>query len=349
MKLRRVWANKETFHEVEFFDGFNVVLADVEEDSGSKDTRNGVGKSTLIEIVHFCLGSRVTADQRLYALRGTDWEFTLELAFHFGTVSVSRSLDDTSRVRLGGAVPLSLLSGANPFDGPVEVALGEWNAFLGVQAFSLTEETQAEVYKPAFRALMAYFARRGKSAFVSPFEARKNQLKWQTQVYNSYLLGLDWRIPGEWQNVRDKKRAVDALSSLPDRGEAAVGNLGELEAQRVALEVRLRRLREQVDTFSVLPEYREVEERVNQVTSLMRERANQVTVDKRAFSMYQERIDREVRSDAADLVTFFGEVQVSLGESVKRTLEEVVAFHEDVTRSRAPNSSLQRSNGCRSA
>jgi uncharacterized protein YydD (DUF2326 family) len=51
-----VSANQRSFHTVTFTTGLNVILAERSETSTEKDTRNGLGKSTLIEIIDFCLG-----------------------------------------------------------------------------------------------------------------------------------------------------------------------------------------------------------------------------------------------------------------------------------------------------
>ena len=52
-----VGANRDTFKSIKFGPGFNVVLAERTEESTHKDTRNGLGKTTLLNIIHFCMGS----------------------------------------------------------------------------------------------------------------------------------------------------------------------------------------------------------------------------------------------------------------------------------------------------
>ena len=54
--IHGVYANQSSFHPVKFSTGLNVVLAERTHASSQKDTRNGLGKSTLIEIIDFCLG-----------------------------------------------------------------------------------------------------------------------------------------------------------------------------------------------------------------------------------------------------------------------------------------------------
>ncbi|MEY9363656.1 uncharacterized protein YydD (DUF2326 family) [Bradyrhizobium yuanmingense] len=59
----RVWSDLPTFKEVTFQDGFNVVLADTAEDSKETESTNGLGKTTLIRIIHFCLGMEIGRDK----------------------------------------------------------------------------------------------------------------------------------------------------------------------------------------------------------------------------------------------------------------------------------------------
>ena len=53
-----VRCDKPSFKSIKFNPGFNVILAERTKESTIKDSRNGLGKSTLIEIIHFCLGAK---------------------------------------------------------------------------------------------------------------------------------------------------------------------------------------------------------------------------------------------------------------------------------------------------
>ncbi len=58
--ISAVRANKPTFRTVRFQPGLNLILAERTKESTRKDSRNGLGKSTVLEIVQFCLGARAT-------------------------------------------------------------------------------------------------------------------------------------------------------------------------------------------------------------------------------------------------------------------------------------------------
>ena len=55
--IHKIYANDKRFKPVQFELGLNIIKADKKPESGKKDSRNGLGKTTLINIVHFCLGS----------------------------------------------------------------------------------------------------------------------------------------------------------------------------------------------------------------------------------------------------------------------------------------------------
>jgi uncharacterized protein YydD (DUF2326 family) len=51
-----VRCDRESFREVRFKSGFNIVLAERIKEATDKNSGNGAGKTTLIEIILFCLG-----------------------------------------------------------------------------------------------------------------------------------------------------------------------------------------------------------------------------------------------------------------------------------------------------
>jgi uncharacterized protein YydD (DUF2326 family) len=58
--IHAIRCDQPGFKTVKFFEGLNVVLAERSELATDKDSRNGLGKTTLIDIIHFCLGVKPT-------------------------------------------------------------------------------------------------------------------------------------------------------------------------------------------------------------------------------------------------------------------------------------------------
>ncbi len=102
--INAVFANKVSFKAVEFTSGFNVILADRTETSTARDSRNGLGKSTLIEIIHFCLGARTRKGTGLTASALREWSFSLNLTLADREVIATRRVDEPSRVVIQGNI-----------------------------------------------------------------------------------------------------------------------------------------------------------------------------------------------------------------------------------------------------
>jgi uncharacterized protein YydD (DUF2326 family) len=105
VKLVRLSANKESFRTVHFHTGLNIVLAERTQHSRETDSRNGVGKTTLMQIIDFCLGATgpvAGAGQGLAKLSGGDWTFSLTVDLNGQQMMITRAVDDGGTFTLAG-------------------------------------------------------------------------------------------------------------------------------------------------------------------------------------------------------------------------------------------------------
>ena len=211
-----VRANMPTFREVEFRPGFNVVLADRTKESTRRDSRNGLGKTTLIEIIHFCLGGQTRRNQGLMVTPLKGWTFSLEMRVNGRELSVTRSTETPSWVNVYGDVR-DLTASSKRLDGTLAIRTSEWNSLLGELAFGL-ERAPISKYHPTFRSLFSYVVRRGRDAFASPFLHYRTQQEWDKQVNNAFLLGLEWEHAGQLQELKDQENLLNSLRRAAREG-----------------------------------------------------------------------------------------------------------------------------------
>lgn len=62
--IHKVFSDNKSFNEVKLGEGLNIILGVKNETSNDKNTMNGVGKTTLLEIIDFCLGYNI--DKKSY-------------------------------------------------------------------------------------------------------------------------------------------------------------------------------------------------------------------------------------------------------------------------------------------
>ena len=325
-----VRSNMPSFKEVEFQPGFNVVLADRTKDSARRDSRNGLGKTTLIEIIHFCLGSQTRKNQGLMVnpLRG--WSFTLEMRINDQDLSVTRSTDDPRWINVDGDFR-DLSSPGKLLDGVTRLRVGDWNLLLGELFFGLRQEPILK-YHPTFRSLVSYLARRGRDAFASPFGHNRAQQEWDKQVNNAFLLDLGWEHAGQLQELKDEDNLLKSLRRAAREGllEGMIGTLGNLEAERARLESDIRRRSESLSNFRVHPQYEEIEKEANSLTSTIQQLTNANLVDNRRVDLYRSSLDEDQAPVTEEVLEVYQALDVTMPELVHRRLDEVEDFHRQI-------------------
>ena len=88
--IKSIRCDQSSFRTVRLKGGMNIILADRTLEETRQDSRNGLGKSSLIEVIHFCLGSDFARSGLTSpALRG--WTFSLDLEIGEALISISRN------------------------------------------------------------------------------------------------------------------------------------------------------------------------------------------------------------------------------------------------------------------
>lgn len=337
--IRAIRCNHTSFKTVEFRPGFNVVLADRTEESGSKDSRNGLGKSTLIEIIHFCLGS--TSLQKAKGLDSRNlrgWAFSLELTLSNQVITVTRNTADKSKVVIEGDTTSWPIQPKEK-EGQRVLSLTHWKAILGNLLFGLPSDNEDKKFQPTFRGLISYFIRRGRDAFSTPFEHHRKQLDWDKQVNNAFLLGLAWEDARDLQLLKEQKKFLDDIKKLKKDTDTGVaigifGSLGELEALKVQVESQLRERKQTLSNFRVAPQYHELEANANRLTAEIHEATNNNIADKKILEYYQSSLEAENEPSPDDLTHIYESVGIELPGLVVRRLEEVEIFHRRLIENR---------------
>lgn len=94
--IHGVYSSKSSFKRVQFDKGLNVVIAERKETSDKKKTTNSRGKSTLISIINFCLGSDASRSG-LCIEKLSGWDFTIDITLLRHRVQVTRETDNPNK------------------------------------------------------------------------------------------------------------------------------------------------------------------------------------------------------------------------------------------------------------
>ena len=334
--IHAIRCDQPDFHEIEFESGFNVVLATRTKDASDRDSRNGAGKTTFIEIVHFCLGSSANKKNRLMVRQLHGWTFTVELDLRGKRYSVSRSTTNPRRVTLVGDFddwPQQPKKDSKT--GEFFLSVPQWSDVLGWLMFNLSLADD-EPFEPTFRSLFSYFVRRGRDAFSTPFEHFRKQKEWDKQVNNAFLLGLSWEYPSRLQKLKDKEKTISQLRSAIKAGTfpELMGTVGELESQKVRLEEIVARRAEQLRTFRVHPQYTEFQDQANALQGQIRRLNQENATDQAMLSFYQDSLIQENPPETQKLAQLYYEAGVGWPGAVQKRLDDVQVFHDKVITNR---------------
>lgn len=339
--IHGVSSDLPSFKSLTFGPGLNIVLADKSAGASDRQSRNGAGKTSLLELIHFVFGANADADSIFRSPELADWTFEARVDIGGNVVDVGRSGKKPSRIMLqGDTTPWPIQPSLDAKSGDLIFSNEKWRALLGAVFFGLpvdADEQDRHRFPPSFRSLFSYFARRQNSGgLLAPTQQSSKQQPWDQQVAVSYLLGLDSRIPSELQEVRTQEKAMTELRKAAKEGGLGryFGTAADIRTRLTIAEARAKRLREQIAIFNVVPEYAEMEREASIITRQISGLNDENTIDRELILQLQNALASEQAPAIANLDRLYKEAGVVLPGSVGRRFDEVAVFHEAVVQNR---------------
>ncbi|MDE0268190.1 MAG: DUF2326 domain-containing protein [Acidimicrobiaceae bacterium] len=327
-----------SFKTLEFRDGLNILLADKSRGASDKQSRNGAGKTCVIELVHFLLGSRADPNSifRSDALRSSSFSMLMDVS------------GEKIRVTRSGAKPNLILVDEFPMisetaeqtsaeNSRSELSNNEWKQYLCEGLFGLPAEDASGFPLPGCRSLLSMFARRQESGgFQTPTKYFMNQSVAVEQKTISYLLGLDWTIAERFKRLKeDQKASADLLKAInSEEFSRHFGSVAELRSRLILTAARNKQLRKQIDAYRVIPEYAELEREASRITTEIGSLNAGNIADRELSEELEKSFQTEDIPAFRDLPRLYKEVDVILPDLAVRRLADVEIFHSRIVENR---------------
>ena len=335
--IHRLDSDLRTFKPLNFRPGLNILLAEKSEGASDRQSRNGAGKTSFLEILHFIFGGDARPDSifRSDALRDSTFEARVDVGS--APVSAARSGGKPSVIRLsdGGHLQFDDVLAGGSSEGYLKNE--DWKRVLGHHWFSLPREDDGNRFQPTFRSLFSFFARRHfGGGFERPTQHASAQQTWDQQVSISYLLGLDWQISSRFQELREQERSLRALRRAVRSGDLGryLGRAPELRTRLTLAESKVGQLRRQLGSFHVVDEYAELEKEADQLTDEIGRIAEQNVADQALVKELRGTLDVEDPPALGELEDLYKEAGVVLPELVRHRLDDVQRFHRAIVENR---------------
>ena len=308
---------------MEFTPGLNIVLAEKLQESSAKDSRNGAGKSSIIEIIHFLLGSTASRDSIFSNKALVSEDFGMQFDVDDKLIDVTRS----------GVRPNILRIDELPKP-QKQITPQEWTDELGLKIFGISPENTSA---PSFRTLISYFVRRQSShGFEEPTKHHNKQSNTDSQLAVMYLLGFDWEVITELHSLQEKEKAIKNYSQLNKQLgiQKFSANKPELRTQIAIEEDKFWKLKKELDNFRVLEQYESYVQEANQLTEQMNRLTNENFIDGQMVNNLRSSLASESPPDFYKLESIYKELNIQLPELIRKRYQEVEKFHESVLSNR---------------
>ena len=191
----------KTFKTIEFHEGFNFLVSE----SVDGLSNNGTGKSSLIQIINFCLCS---SNEKIMEYKElNNHEFSIDLKFEQGILTLTRKIDGTSS----------------------KIIIDDENNILGLGTLKNSEKSIDNVKEKlaklffdvddnviSFRTLISPFMKRGAYAFNHIFKTHAMEKNIVTQLKNSFLIGIPYEPVIRLKNIINDRETFLKLKEIKE-------------------------------------------------------------------------------------------------------------------------------------
>lgn len=310
MRLVKLYANMSSFKPV-IFDATGLTLI-VGSKSRKGGTYNGVGKSLIIELLHFCLGSKKIQSSKKIPM----WEFSLDFEINGTTHHISRNTSRQEIVYLDHQ----------------ETKIAALNQWLEERAFSVPPGVPGLT----FRGLINKFLRRGQKHYNDPRET-EDYTDYDMLVRNCFLLGVDVELVAmkaalrkkvlELKTLRKNFKDDPLLQDFYSGGKDPDIQLNHLNKQIASLE-------NDRDSFVVAENYYELQKEADELASGIEMQKNGVFLARHAVSNIERSMFEQPDLPLQRVVGLYGEIAKAFKPESLKHLEQVSDFHTRLLKNR---------------
>jgi len=309
MQLISLEANKPSFNTVYFNSKGLTLIIGKSTSTDKNNTYNGVGKSLLLQIVNFCLGSNKIPAFEQYL---SGWEFTLSFKIGDKKYTSNRSAKTQNKIYLNDKE-----FGQNTFNSEMErmlVVIPEDSPYL------------------TFRTVLSRFYRTGRGSYISSLATTKEQ-PFSSLVNNAFLLELDLYYVYQKRNTRKRYQEVEkfekAFKKDPVIREYYTGDLDvEFEISRLTQDTK--KLESDIENYNVAENYAAIQAEADNMAEKLSQMKNRlyylntsIKNIKHSMSLYQD-------MDLEKVYSLYGEITNLFKEGTLQTLENVTTFHKSL-------------------
>lgn len=331
MKLIRLTSNQESFKTVNFNpNGISLIVAkhSKKTSSLSKNTYNGLGKSLLVHIIHFCLGGK-SKNFESFVENLPKWKFILKFQISSTTYVVSRSIKEIDKITLYVNDKEEILT-ISKFTDKIEKLL-----------FIIPDN----IKYLTFRSLLPFFIRPKKESYVSYDRPSKVGSDYQKSLYNAFLLGLDMNLAQDKQLLRKEQDRLVKLQTNIQNDELLKDFF--LKNKDVGLRLKdlddeIEKLTEDINKYEVADDYYDVKNEADIIKRDLEKKDNEIVLLNNQVLNIEKSLNISPDLEKENIEKVYNESKIYFSTTLEKKLSELENFYTKLTENRIARLSSQK-------
>ena len=319
MQLLKVYSNQASFRTVEFNKtGLSFVVAK-QKNPGSSErgkTYNGVGKSLLVRIIHFCLGAS-TKSYKVFCEKLPEWEFSIDYEIDNKSYTAKRATSNPGKITLNNEV----------------ISIDAFNKQMKSLCFDIPENLSFL----SFRSLIPFFIRPNKKAYVEYNKPGKTKTEYQALLCNVFLLGLHVVLAQKKYTIKKEQDRIKNLEANFKKDSLLIdfftGNK-DVTLTLVDLEERIKQLDDDLSNFKVAEDYNDVQLEADGIEKELFSLNNQVIMLQNNIENINKSLEKSPDIDKDNIKAIYMESKINFPENMTKTLDELEIFYEKLISNR---------------
>jgi len=331
MKLVNLTANKDSFRTVNFNpNGISLIVAKHSNTTNpsNKDTYNGLGKSLVIHIIHFCLGGK-SKNFESFEKKLPEWQFTLKFEIDNIMYVASRNTSNIDKIILSYE------------DKEEEFTINKLTNKLEKLLFKIPNDKKFLT----FRSLLPFFIRPKKESYVSYDRPAKVGSDYQKMIYNAFLLGLDVSLAEEKYITRKEQDRLEKLQKNIENDTLLKDFFSkdkDVTLRLKDLEDEIEKLEQDISEYEVAEDYYDIKNEADNIKKDIESKNNIITLLENQVSNIEKSLKISPDLEKENIEKIYNETEIYFSEILSKKLSELEDFYTKLTENRLLRLSSQK-------
>ncbi len=313
------------FEKIRFKDGLNIILGKYS--SSGKDI-NGIGKTTIINFIDYCLlsdGVKSEFFSEKYSFLSNE-KVRLDFSIADKNYSVERGFEDKKNVRF-------------------KVGNGEYKEYidsdLRLILGSEMGKKQSGVYEPIwFRTLMSFYIQNDHNfsqrdaTNVLKFTVGKRQPELLTYIF--LILGIDNSLIWSFDNnsVELKKLRSDQSRINKQIIEQTGKSIDDFRGECDAVSRKIDKLESGLDSYEFDENSADLEAKIKQLNAQISALNKEYVMLSSKFDDIKESLQIDIEVNPDEVANFYAQIHGEFSNFIRKSLGEVIQFRQEISSNR---------------